>query len=72
MCQPWRGGDSADVANTAWCHADWRRSGALSWRKPKPAADNLLSPPMSQRPINELLCAPEFLRLISAAEIQLP
>jgi len=44
----------------------------------KPAADELLSLPVSQRPIyaagctkpaaDELLCAPEFLRLISAVD----
>ena len=44
----------------------------------KPAADELLSPPVSQRPTSaagctkpaadELLCAPEFLSLISVAD----
>ena len=56
MRQPWREGNSADVASTAWCHTDWRCSGPLGWRKPKPAADKLLSPPVSQRPNSAAGC----------------
>ena len=36
-------GEEATPLNTAWCHADWRRSGVLGWRKPKPAANKLFS-----------------------------
>ena len=49
-------GEEATSLSTAWCHADWRRSGALGWRKPKPAADKLLSPLGSQRPISAADC----------------
>ena len=39
-----------------WCHTDWRHSEALGWRKPEPAADELLSPPVFQRPISAAGC----------------
>ena len=48
-----------------WCHADWKRSGTLGWRKPEPAADELLSPPVSQRPISAAKPAADELGLLS-------